>query len=286
MLKSEVVKKVNEFVYTKPRTIQELAHYLEVNWRTADRYVDRIAQESGVLSSRTFRKGTRGALKIVFWNNIERIHSSEFQERLLSTIMSGRNKKDFSPLDIYQYVDEKKRRAFLEQHKGEHDEVAQDLISLFRNAKQQIFFFSGNFSWANVKQGKRKVIDILEEILRENKGLTIKAISRVDIASLANIQKVQGINERLGREAIEIRHSEQPLRAVIIDSCVARLKEVKDPKNYRCGELGEKTAIYYEIFEEEWVSWLQKVFWKLFRVGIPTKKRLQDLNTIKNLDFI
>ncbi|MFC1775228.1 hypothetical protein ACFLZN_02845, partial [Nanoarchaeota archaeon] len=269
MLRTSTVKKINDFVYNKPRTVQEIAHAIGVNWRTADRYVERIEKETGTLSIRTFRKGTRGALKIVYWNNIEKIHSSEFQERILQKILSYRKKEDFSPLDIYQYVDEAKRNAFLEPHQDKT--VAQDLETMFRSAQSQILIFSGNLDWATVKQGKTKVIDILEEVLQD-KRISLKALSIVDVTSLRNITKFLEINERLGREAVEIRHSEQPLRAVVVDKKNARLKEVKDPKKYECGVLGGKTDIYYEIFDEEWVDWMQKVFWKLFRVGISTKK--------------
>ena len=108
---SRIAKKINDFVYQKPRTIQEIALLIGKNWRTADSYVERISQEQGTISTKTFREGTRGALKIAFWNNIEKIHSSSFQERLFKQIESGKGKRDFSPSDIYQYVDKTKKRA-------------------------------------------------------------------------------------------------------------------------------------------------------------------------------
>ena len=74
MLDSKIIKKINNFVYQKPRTIQEISLLIKKNWRTADRYVEQISKEQGTLLVRTFREGTRGALKIVFWNNIEKIH--------------------------------------------------------------------------------------------------------------------------------------------------------------------------------------------------------------------
>ena len=51
----------------------------------------------------------------VYWNVTERFHASAFQERLFSKILAGRQKEDFNPFDIYQYVGEGKRRAFLEK---------------------------------------------------------------------------------------------------------------------------------------------------------------------------
>lgn len=65
MLDARARKRISDFVYQKPRTVQEIAQFLRVNWRTADRYVEKIAWEEGTLATRTFREGTRGALKVV-----------------------------------------------------------------------------------------------------------------------------------------------------------------------------------------------------------------------------
>ncbi|MEK6845578.1 MAG: hypothetical protein AABY26_02370, partial [Nanoarchaeota archaeon] len=66
MLDSAITKKIEEVVYAKPRSIQEIAQLLNKNWRTADRYIEEIEKNFGTISTRTFRGGTRGALKIVF----------------------------------------------------------------------------------------------------------------------------------------------------------------------------------------------------------------------------
>ena len=95
MLDDKTIRKIMEFVQTKPRTVQEIALLLQVNWRTADRYTEKISRETGNLASRTFREGTRGALKIVYYNARENITSTEFQERLFQKILLGRKKKTF-----------------------------------------------------------------------------------------------------------------------------------------------------------------------------------------------
>ena len=281
LLDSKIVKKIVDFVHVKPRTVQEVSQYLNINWRTADRYIEKIAEETGSIETRTFREGTRGALKIVFFNNPERIASSEFQERLLEKILAGRKKEDFSPLDLYQFVDAKKRRAFLETQTAEYAKIEQDVISLFRAAKEEIIIFSGNLSWANVMQGKQRVLDVLEDVAAS--GVAVRVVSRVDLASLKNLSLVNDINLRLGRDAIEVRHCDQPLRCVIIDGKQARLKEIKDPLTYKSGELSEKTYVFYDILDEEWVAWLKKVFWVMFRSAIPAKKRLDTLESIEHL---
>jgi hypothetical protein len=281
MLDNKTIKKINDFVYAKPRTVQEIALLIRKNWRTANSYVDKIAKESGSISVRNFREGTRGALKIVYWSNIEKISSSGFQEKLFMKIERGKTKMDFSPLDIYQYVDEKHRDAFLEEQEEEEATTKQDLISTFRSAQNQILFFSGNLSWANLKQGNKKIIDVLEEITRNK--ISIKMLTRMDITCLKNLQKIRAINEAVGREAIEIRHCEQPLRAFIVDNKFARFKEIKNPEEHKKDELRKRAFIFYNIYDPEWIEWLQKVFWNFFRNSVSAEKRLKDLNSIQNI---
>jgi hypothetical protein len=283
MLDSKTRKKITDFVYVKPRTIQEIAHLIQKNWRTADSYVDKIIEETGILGTRVFREGTRGALKMVFWNNIEKIHSSELQERLYKQIEAGRKKTDFSPFDIYQYVDEKKRNAFLEQQSEEAFNAKQDLSGAFRQAKKQIMLFSGNLSWANLKQNNEKLLDVFRE-LAKNK-VPIKILANIDITGLANAEKFLAINDELGRDAVEIRHCLQPLRCFIVDDKFVRFKEIKNPEDYVSGKK-KKTFIFYEIYDREWIEWLQKVFWNLFRTAIPAEKRIADLKSIEKSELI
>ena len=88
------------------------------------------------------------------------------------------------------------------------------------------------------------------------------------------------INKRIGHDTVEIRHCYQPLRANITDDKVAVFKEVLDPKDYARGELKRKLYILYYIYDEDWIEWLQKVFWHLFRSSIDAKKRMEELKLI------
>jgi len=281
MLDSKLIKKINDFVYIKPRTIQEIAQYIEKNWRTANNYVDRIVKETGSISTRIFREGTRGALKIVYWSNIEKIHSTSFQEKLFRKIESRRDKRDFSPFDIYQYVDEKKRHAFLEEQDKDIVTEKQNLINILKSTQNQVLIFSGNLSLANLIQGKKKIIDILEELAKRN--IPIKIITQIDITSIKNVKKFLSINEKLGKEMIEIRYAEQPLRCFIIDNKLARFKEIKNPADYKKYELKKKTYLFYDIYDDEWIEWLQKVFWNFFSTGISADRRINDLDSIEKL---
>ena len=111
MLSHQIIKSIEEFVYAKPRSVQEISAHIKKNWRTADRYITEIEQEYGTISTRIFRGGTRGALKIVYWASVEKVKGTVFQESLEEQILHGRKKEDFSPFDIFQHVNSKNKKA-------------------------------------------------------------------------------------------------------------------------------------------------------------------------------
>ena len=277
MLTNDIIKQINDFIYSKPRTVQEISELLNLNWRTADAYVERIAKEQGTISVRTFRGGTRGALKVVFWNNLEKPHSHLAQEQLFQRIAQGKQKSDFSPFDIYQYVDEQKREAVIEPE----DLLTDDFLNLLRSAQEQILFFSGNLSWTTIKKGKTSMLNVIEELAKQK--ISIKILTRIELPGIENIMNVASINQRLAREAIEIRHAHHPLRGLIVDTKIARFKEIKNPADFKQGELAKQMVISYSIHDEEWVEWIKKVFWHFFRPAIPYKKRIEDLKSIQKL---
>jgi len=276
MLYKETVEKINSFVYSKPRSIDEIAKHISVNWRTANRYVEKISKEEGTISSRVFREGTRGALKVVFWNNIEKLHASEVQERLFKQIQSGRKKEDFSPSEIFQFVDKnKKKLKVMNEKKYNSTSNFKDFADRLKGTKRQILFFSGNLTFSNMAHHDKKIRDIMEELGKEK--ISSKVLTRVELAGIENIKNVLSINKRIGYDAIEIRHCYQPLRTTIIDDKVAVLKEVLDPKNYANNELKQKLFILYYIYDEDWIEWLQKIFWSLFRSSLDARNRMEEL---------
>lgn len=270
-MQKEARNSIINLVQQKPRTVQEIAQAISKNWRTADRYVDIIAQETGLIASRIFRKGTRGALKIVYWNALDKAKGSAYQERLLHKILSGRKKEDFSPLDIYQLVDSDKREAFIAKEEFSKQQARLDL--LFSKAQQQILFFSGNLSWLELDP---KMYNVILELAR--KKVRLKILTRLDITSQKNTEQLLLINQRLGFDAIEIRHCEQPLRAFIIDNNLVSIKEVMSP--LYCRELKEKTFLHYLIKDTEWILWMQKVFWHLWEQSIYAPDRLKALESL------
>ena len=285
MLNTELVKKIQEFVYQKPRTVQEIAQLIRKNWRTADRYVERIIDEYGTLSIRTFREGTRGALKIVFWQELEKLNATEFQERLFKQIESGRKKEDFSPSEIYQYVGkDKKEAAILLEDEYSSKKNFEDFEKLLREAKSSIMFFSGNLTFSNMNYHDKKILQVIEELAK--KGISTKILTRVEIAGIENIKNILAINNKIGKNMIEIRHCFQPLRATLIDNKIAVFKEIKDPKQYSKDELKQKINILYYIYDKEWNEWLQKIFWNLFRSSISAEKRVEDIERMKGFKKI
>lgn len=281
MLDSDTIKKINDFVYQKPRTIQEISLLIKKNWRTADRYISKISKETGSLNIRTFREGTPGALKIVFWNTIEKIHSSEFQERLFKQIEAGRSKKDFSPLDIYSYIEKGKQAITIDNYYEDTPTNYDNFVKELKNAESQILLFSGNLSFIHMKKGNESVLDVLEKLAKNN--VNIKILTRIELPGLKNILDVLSINDKLGKKLIEIRHCYQPLRCMIIDNKIANLRENKYKEDYEEGELKKDMVLLLKIYDEEWILWLQKVFWNLFRRSIGAEKKLKDLETIKKL---
>src|SRR3989338_2337715 len=283
VLEQATLKKICDFVKIKPRAVQEIAELVKKNWRTAERYINKIEEETGCISTRVFREGTRGALKIVYWNFAEDIHSTSFQQEITESIMQGKRKNDFSPFDIYQYVDEKKKRVDVEDISGIDVYVdlseKTDFAGFLRQATKQVLIFSGNLSWIKSKQGKTKILDVLRELVKRN--VSIKIIARVSMIGVENAKKLLAINKEPGRDMIEIRHRYQPLRAMIIDNRIIKLREKKDPAYYAQGELKRKIEIFYDIFDKDWVEWAQKVFLKMFSVSMPAEKRIHEIDKIK-----
>jgi hypothetical protein len=275
MLTKEEQRNIEDFVKIYPRTIQEIAQHIQKNWRTADSYVEKIAKQEGTLGTRVFREGTRGALKIVYYQDSATIHSSQFQERLLQKIQSAHHKADFSPFDIYQYIDKEKRRAFYEEQTEYKLTKKQNLVSALQSAQEQVLIFSGNLSWAQVTQGNTKIITIFDELVKKN--ISIKIVANIDFDAIENIKEVLALNHKHKKQLIEIRHANQPLRSFIVDTTFARCKEEKAQKKT------SKLYIFYEITDTEWIRWLQKVFWHFFHASIDAERRIQDLESIEKI---
>lgn len=278
MLENAIIKKIEEFVYSKPRSIQEIAQHIGKSWRTADRYVAEIEKNFGTITTRTFREGTRGALKIVYWASVEKISTSVFQEKLEEEIIKAKRKEEFSAFDIFQFVDDKKKRAILEKAIAEDTTNLNELGEILAKTKKQLLIFSGNLSFINLKNNNFDMMKILDDFVK--KGINIKILCRIDLTGKNNIEKVLSLNFKYGKQMIEIRHKEHPLRAFVIDNEIIRIKEVKEPTG-KIDELDKKIFIFYTIKDREWAEWLSKIFWKMFSSSVDANKRIEEMKKIK-----
>lgn len=274
MLETQIINKIEEFVYTKPRTIQEIAIFLNKNWRTADRYIEEIEKNFGTISTRVFREGTRGALKIVYWSSFEKVSSTIFQKKLEDEINQYKKKEDFSAFDIYQHILEKNK--IIKVFKTEEEGLI-EIIQLLLTAKKQVLIFSGNLSFINFKNKKYNFLKTIEELIKNK--ISIKILSRIDLNSKKNIEEILSINNKFANELIEIRHDENPIRGIIIDNKIIKLKEVKEPTG-KINELDKKLFIYYDITDKTWAEWLSKIFWKKFSNSVLAQNRLENLKNI------
>jgi hypothetical protein len=274
MLSNDIISKIESFVHKSPRSMDEIAKYIDKNWRTADRYVDEIIKEHGTLATKIFRPGSRGALKIVFWNNPEKSSKSVFQEKLEEEIMLAKNKEDFSQFDIYQYVPEANKHASIEPASSENSTDLLQVAEIMRNTQKQFLIFSGNLSFANFHNKGTNLYSILDDMVKRD--ISIKIICRVDLVSKVNVEKVLALNFKHGKQLIEVHHREHSLRCMISDGKVIRMKESKEPTG-RINELDKKVFIFYTIKDKEWAEWLSRVFWKMFNSTIDASNRLKEL---------
>jgi len=277
MLDNKTVQEIERFVSVEPRSINEISDYLKKNWRTVDRYLKEIEEEYKTISLKTFRGGTRGALKIAYFSSPERVSSTKLQEELENEIMKLKRKEDFSAFDIFQNISEKNKKTIVEDEISESSTNLKELIEILKTTKKELKLFSGNLSWINLKKGKIDLFQTLEDLIK--KGVKLKVLCRVDLNGIENIKKVLSLNYKYGKELIEIRHREHPIRAFVIDNTSFRLKEIKEPTG-KIKELDKKIFIFYTIKDKEWTEWLSKIFIKLFNTSIGAEKRLNELNKL------
>jgi len=278
VLTKEYSEKIISLVKKQPCLIQDIANNLNLSWVTAERYVEKIEKEKGILKTKTFRKGTQGAIKLVYYNYTDSLEANEVQKKLFNIIISQSNKKYFDPLEIFQYVDEKKSKAFYEHYETKETNIShkQNLIPLLKSADEELYVFSGNMSFINMFEKKQKVIDVLEELLK--RGIHIKILTRIDFASLENISKLNFLLKKY--KNLEIKHSFQPLRGFIIDDKIVRLKDEKEKIQFKDKELNQNIRIFYEFYDKEWIDWLKNVFWYLYRNSLNYEERKKVLERI------
>jgi hypothetical protein len=278
-LTKEIEEQIKSFVYLKPRTVNEISQIINKNWRTALRYVEQIMLKTGTIKTRTFREGTRGALRLVYWNSAEKIYATDVQETLFKKMELGVQKSDFSPFEIFQYIDPEQRHAYYEniENEDKYDYDIKNLLPFFESTKEELVIFAGNLAFIHLKHQKKTVLSYFAACIK--RGITIKIISNINFTDLQNVQQILQLNAGLATPLLQLRHAVTPLRAYIFDTSVARFGEIANSQG-KPGQRAGKTAIYYELKEKSWLEWIQKLFWKKFQEAIPAKKRVDNLMVI------
>ncbi len=276
-LSREEERELVEFVKGEPRAMQEVAEFLDRSWVTADKYVKEVVDRTGLIDVKVFREGTRGALKLVYFVNPDVATESEMREKLLQDIMNGRDKTDFDFMELYQLVDESDKDAFFEEYERENVSSHQNLSRVFANAEDSVLCFSGNLSFVNVVEDGKSVPELMEKALE--RGVYFKIICRVDVGTLKNLDEIDSLLKKFP-DRLDIRHAHHPLRGFIVDDRLARFKNEQHIELYRKGELGKNLRIFYEVFDESWVDWLQQIFWKIYRGSIDYETRIKEINKV------
>lgn len=277
VLKEADIKKITEFVKKEPKTIQEISKLIKRSWLTTDSYVKQIKERTGSINIKIFRGGTKGALKIAYYNSSDSLMTDELKDSLYHIIRSGISKYDFDFMEIFQHIPDKKKKVYLEEYKEDSEADTTRMVMFLRQAQSQVCFFTGNLSFINLKYKKKEIIDILEELLERK--VRLKIISRINLATLSNITKISKLVNKYP-ELIEIKHKYHPLRGFVVDEKIARFKSEEKADTYQKGELHKNTRILYEIYDLDWVEWMQKLFWNLFRTSLDYKIRIKELKNI------
>ncbi|MEM3364061.1 MAG: hypothetical protein QXS93_00960 [Candidatus Micrarchaeia archaeon] len=269
MLSPDKIDKIKQLLAQRPHSIIEIANSLEVSWKTADKYIDELCKTDGSISTHVFKNGLRGGLKIVFIT-ADAKNKGQLMKFLYKRIMNANNKTDFSPFELYQYVDEKMKKAFWEAEETTFIEKGhEDINNLLQLAKNEYLSFSGDFSWVQSTEKGKKVMKTIVDVIE--RGTTIHMLGRIDTKSLNRVEQLLMLNKKFGMDAIDIRHVDQPLRGAIVDDKLVRLVETP---------AALKKTIYYEIKDPIWIRFVKDIFWDFYKVSVPAEKRIEEIRKI------
>ena len=101
MISQEKANEIIKLVEVEPRTIQEISKELGISWVTAEKYVDEFRKNTGLIDIKNIKAGYN-IIKLVYSTN--KVSSTEIENILFTKIKSTNYKKDFSFMEIFQYV--------------------------------------------------------------------------------------------------------------------------------------------------------------------------------------
>ena len=252
--------------------MQEIAKMLHKSWLTADSYVQQIKERTGLVEVKIFRKGTQGALKLVYYAHPDTLLVNDLREELYHKIKNGRFRSDFDFMEIFQFIPEEKKKSCIEDTPAAY---VQRMLAAYKSAQHKVYCFSGNLSFLRHNSA---LLEVWEDLLK--KKVHIKILCRINLATLENINMLLPLLQRY-QAYLEIKHSYHPLRGCIVDDALAFFCDEEKLQMYREGELPHDTRIFYEVYDGEWISWMQKIFWNIFRFSIGYDVRIKELKKIK-----
>jgi hypothetical protein len=276
-LTEKIKKQIIEAVKKEPLSIQEISRIINKSWITTEKYVIDIAKTTGLIKIKIFRKNSKGSLKLAFYNY--GLSNNNLKDKLFNKIVIGRDKEDFDFLDIFQFIPNNKKSTFTEVYKNKSGYYKAYISTALERAQESFLYFSGNLSFLSIQENNKPISYFIEKALE--RGVIIKIITRVNISSLKNIEKIESLFLKYGNN-LEIRHNYQPLRGFIVDNDYARFKNEEVVARYKEGELDKNIRIFFEIFDEDWIIWLREVFWQIFNSGSDYNLRRAELNNILN----
>lgn len=263
------IHQIIEYVKGEPRTVQDVAKRIGKSWVTTNSYIEKIIKETGQIKIKTFRQGTQGAIKLIYYNYAGSLEEDELKSLISLHITNGRYKTDFDFMDIYQHINDKKKRSHIE--KNIHD-FEKYLMNYLEEAQDTVFCLSGNLSFLS-----REVLDSMEKALKRK--VHIKILCRITLGSLRNISPLLTLLRKYP-QLLEVRHRFQPLRGFIIDG-KALFREDEKKSSYREGEIIGDVQIIYEIMDQEWVDWLRQLYWHLYRPASDGVGRMKEFEKLQ-----
>ena len=267
MLDKDTTDKLYDFVLNEPKTIQEISQFLGKSWLTASRYVEKLVPQ-GVIGMRTFRGGTQGALKIVYTKS--RLQNlSATQSYIRERISGGTKKADFSPSEIFQFA-QKKEAFTIPTH--DYTQNFANMKKHFLSAQSEMLVFSGNLSFLYASDGEQKILDVFAQLAK--RGVTIKILCRVEMHGLDILNQLLAINTQLGVDRIFVRHAYHPLRADIIDNRMISCAETLRGTGFGEDEQSKDISIIYKIYDEQWISFISRLFWEYYSGAISAQERI------------
>lgn len=270
----EKTDKILKLIEARPYNINEIASIFKINWRTADRYIEKLKSETGKINTVTFREGTRGALKVVFWKNPHEISDSKRKVLLFEKIRTSTSYHDFYPYMIYKEVPDGKKKAFQEIVSRGNSALrpynSKNLVRYIDGVKNSLLIFAGYLLRAGTPRGVKQLLLSIKRA--KDRGVSIKVLSRVDYN---NIEIVDNLL-RIGADVVNVQ---QPLRGILADE-----KEVVLLENspiFKDGKLTNKNRlVYYEISDGDYVKLISDLFWDYYRRGVPAKQTIADIQSV------